>query len=170
MVGEVDEDVVGRVVGAVPGELDALTSNLQGVAVLEGHVRGRLVVPQQQPAGLLMPDADHVPLEQRGRAGVVVVVMRVDQVRHRVADALSRGDLVDGPLQVVADGRGRVEQDDAVGGDQEGCLVGAVGDPVEIPLDPADVVALVVEGWAERRPGDRRIVRQGIGAARAWGW
>jgi hypothetical protein len=101
---------------------------------------------------------------------VVVVVMGVDQVRHRVGDALSRGDLVDGSLQVVADGRGGVEQDDAVGGGQEGRLVGAVGDPVEVPFDPADVVALVVEGWPERRPGDRRIVRQGIGAARAYGW
>ena len=30
VVGEVDEDVVGRVIGAVPGQLDALTTNLQG--------------------------------------------------------------------------------------------------------------------------------------------
>ena len=30
--------------------------------------------------------------------------------------------------------------------------------------------ALVVEGGTERRPGDRRIVRQGIGAARSYGW
>ena len=62
---------------------------------------------------------------------------------------------------------GRVEQDHAVGGGQEGRLVGAVGDPVEVPLDPADVVALVVEGGAERRARDRRVVGQGVGAASA---
>jgi hypothetical protein len=67
----------------VPGQLDALAPDLQGVAVGEGHLRhrpGRVVVAQQQPPGLLVPDADHVPAEQRGRAGVVGVVMRVDQV------------------------------------------------------------------------------------------
>ena len=31
-----DEDVVGRVIGAVPGELDPLASDLEGAAVLEG--------------------------------------------------------------------------------------------------------------------------------------
>jgi hypothetical protein len=147
----------------VPGELDALTSNLQGVAVGEGYLRcrpGGVVVPQQQPPGLLVPDADDAWVEQRGRAGVVVVVMGVDQVRHPVADAVGGGDLVDGPLQVVADGRGGVEQDHAVGGGQEGRLVGAVGDPVEVPLDPADVVAVVVEAGAERRARDRRVIGQ----------
>jgi hypothetical protein len=37
---------------------------------------------------------------------MVGVVVRVDQVGHRVGHALGCGDLVDGPLQVVADGRG----------------------------------------------------------------
>ena len=62
----------------MPGQLDALTCNLQGVAVGEGHLwrrPGRVIVSQQQPPGLLVPDADHVPVEQRGRGGVVGVVM-----------------------------------------------------------------------------------------------
>src|SRR5215211_88797 len=93
--------------------------------------------------------------------------MGVDEVRHLVADAVGGGDLVDGPLDVVADGRGGVEQDHAVGGGQERGLVGAVGDPVQVPLDPADVVARGVEGRAERGAGDRRVVGQGAGAASA---
>jgi hypothetical protein len=147
--------------------------DVQGAAVREGLGRrgpGRVVVAQQQPAGLLVADADHAWVEQRGRAGVVGVVVGVDQVRHFVADAVGGGGLVDGPLQVVADGWGGVEQDDAVGGGQEGRLVGAVGDPVQVPFDPADVVALVVEGGAERRARDRRVVGQVCGAVCAGGW
>jgi hypothetical protein len=98
---------------------------------------------------------------------VVGVVVGVDEVGDGVADAVGGGDLVDGPLQVVADGRGRVEQHDAVGGGQERRLVGAVGDPVEVPLHPVDVVALVVEGRAERGARDRRVVRQELGATTA---
>jgi hypothetical protein len=117
-----------------------------------------------------MADADHGRVEQRGRAGVVGVVVGVDEVGDGVGDAVGGGDLVDGPLQVVADGRGGVEQDHAVGGGQERRLVGAVGDPVEVPLDPADVVALVVEGRAERGARNRRVVGQGRGAGGAGGW
>lgn len=54
--------VVGRVVGAVPGQLDPLAADVQGPAVLEGLGRcrpGRVVVAQQQPACLLVADADH---------------------------------------------------------------------------------------------------------------
>jgi hypothetical protein len=54
-------------VGAVPGQLDALAPDLQGVTVGEGHLwerPGQVVVAHQQPAGLLVPDADHVPVEQ----------------------------------------------------------------------------------------------------------
>ena len=96
----------------MPRQLDALAADLQGPAVGERLFRrrfGRVVVPQQQPPRLLVPDADHVAAEQRGRAGVVGVVVRVDEVGHRVAHALGGGDVVHGPLQVVADGRGRVE-------------------------------------------------------------
>src|SRR6201996_605968 len=39
VVGEVDVDVVRRVVGPVPGQFDALAADFQGVAVGEGHVR-----------------------------------------------------------------------------------------------------------------------------------
>ena len=132
-------------------------------AVLEGLLGrrpGRVVVAQQQRARLLVPDANDVPVEQRGGAGVVGVVVRVDEVGDLVAHAVGGGDLVDGALDVVADGRRRVEQHDAVRGGQERRLVGAVGDPVEVPLDPSDVVALLVERRAERRLRDRRVVGQ----------
>jgi hypothetical protein len=96
-----------------------------------------------------VPDAHDVLAEQRGRAGVIGVVVGVDKVRHRVAYPVGGGDLVDGPLKVVADGRGRVEQHDAGPGGQERRLVGAVRDPVEVPLHAGDVVSLVVERGAE---------------------
>ena len=103
---------------AVPGEVDPLAADLQRAAVLERLLVGaglrRVVVAQQQPPGLLVSDAGDVLVEQERRAGVVGVVMRVDEVRDLVADAVRGGDLVDRPLDVVADGRRRVEQDDAV--------------------------------------------------------
>src|SRR5439155_18237306 len=45
-------------------------------------------------------------------------------------------------------------------GRQERRLVGAVGDPVQVPFDAADVVALLVERGAERRARDRCVVRK----------
>ncbi|MCW2895257.1 MAG: hypothetical protein JWO75_4746 [Actinomycetia bacterium] len=160
VVGEVDVDVVRRVVGAVPGQLDPLAPHLQGVAVGERHLRhrpGRVVVPPQEPRGVLVPDADHVP-EQGGRGAVVGVVVGVNQVGHGVAHALGGGDLVYGALQVAADGRGRVEQHHAVRGGQERRVVDAVGDPVQVPLDASDVIALIVEGRAKRGRWDWRVV------------
>ena len=121
VVGEVDVDVVRRVVGAAPGQFDALSPDLESVGIGEGHVgqrTGRVVVPAQKPASLLVPDPDDVPEERGGRA-VVGVVMGVDQVRHGAGDAFGGGDLIDSPLQVMADARRRVEQHHAVPGDQE---------------------------------------------------
>jgi hypothetical protein len=92
VVGQVDEDVVGRVVGAVPRQLDALPSDLQGAAVREGLVRqrpGRVVVAQQELARLLVPDARDRPVEQRRRADVVGVVMGVDEVGDRLLTPLA---------------------------------------------------------------------------------
>jgi hypothetical protein len=66
-----------------------------------------------------VPDANDVLVEQRGRAGVIRMVVRVDEVSHLVAHAVGGGNLVHGPLQIVTDGRRRVEQDDAVRGGQE---------------------------------------------------
>src|SRR4029079_10204733 len=70
-------------------------------------------------------------------------------------------------LDVVTDGGRRVEEDNAVLGGEKGRLVGTVSDPVEVPLDTSDVVALLVQGGTERPPGDRRVVRQILGTARA---
>src|SRR5262249_21410970 len=84
-----------------------------------------------------------------------------DQVGHRVGHAVRGGDLVHRPAQVAADGGGRVEQYDTVRSGQERRLVDAVGDVVQVPLDAPDVVALLVEGRAERGPGDRRVVVAG---------
>ena len=121
VVREMDVDIVRRVVGAAPGQLDALSPDLERVSIGEGHIRhrpGRVVVPDKKPAGLLVPDPDDILEQERGRA-VVGVVMGVDQVRHGVADALSGGDLIDGPPQVMADLRRRVEQHHAVPCNQE---------------------------------------------------
>ena len=116
---QVDVDVVGRVVGAEPGQVDALAADLQAALVLERLLRrrpGRVVVAQQEAARLLVADADDVLVVEEGRRSAVVgVVVRVDEVGHLVADAVGRGDLVDGPPDVVADGRRGVEQHDAVG-------------------------------------------------------
>jgi hypothetical protein len=63
----VDDDVVGRVIGAVPGEVDALTADLQRPVVLERLLvrrPGRVVVAQQQAPRLLMSDARDVLVEQ----------------------------------------------------------------------------------------------------------
>jgi hypothetical protein len=108
VVGQVDDDVVGRVVGAVPGEIDALAADLERARVLEGLLvrrPGRVVVSQQQPPRLLMPDPRGVLVEEERRAGVVGVVVRVDEVVDLVADAVRGGDLVDRTLDVVADRR-----------------------------------------------------------------
>jgi len=63
VAGEVDVNVVGRVVGAVPGQFHALAADLQAVPVGEGHVRdrpARVVVAQQQRPGLFVPDARYL--------------------------------------------------------------------------------------------------------------
>jgi len=99
------------------------------------------------------PDPGDISIEQRRGAGVVGVVVRVDQVGDLVAHAVCGGDLVHGALDVVTDRGRRVEQNDAVRGGQERRLVCAVGDPVEVPLDAADVVALLVEGGASAARG-----------------
>ncbi len=157
----------------MPGQFHALAPDLEGVAVGECDIwrgPGRAVVAQQQAAGLLVPDVDYVAVEQRGGTAMVVVVVGVDQVGHPVGHAVGGGHLVDGAAQVAADGRGRVEQHDAIAGGQERRLVGAVGDPVQVPLHAADVVALVVEGHAERGRGNRCVVGQVRGARGAGGW
>src|ERR1700722_9499583 len=167
VAGEVDVDVVRRVVGPVPGQFDPLAADFQGVAVGEGHVRygaGGVIVAQQQSPGLLVADADDVPAEQRGRSLVVCVVVRVDQVGDLVGQAAGGGDLVHGTPDVMADVRGRVENNDAVGRGQERRHVDVVGDRVEVPLDLPDVVPVLVQGRAFRDRGDGGVLGQVWGA------
>jgi len=67
VVGQVDEDVVGRVVGAVPGQVDPLAADLERAVVLERLFvgrPGRVVVAQQQPPRLFVADAGDVLVEQ----------------------------------------------------------------------------------------------------------
>jgi hypothetical protein len=112
VVGEVDVDVVGGVVGAVPRQVDPLPADVQRAVSLErhvGHRPGRVVLACQQRLGLDVPDPDHVRAEQRGGAEVVGMVVRVDDVGHLVGHAVGGRDVVDGALQVVPDARGRVE-------------------------------------------------------------
>ncbi len=107
---------------AVPGQVDALAADLESATILERLLvrrSGRIVVAQQQPPRLLVPDPRDVLVEQRGRAGMVGVVMRVDQVADLVRHAVHGGDLVHGSPDVVADRGRRVEQDDTVRGGQE---------------------------------------------------
>src|SRR6266540_3297676 len=99
-------------------------------------------------------------------AEVVGVVVRVDDVGHLVGHAVGRRDLVDGALQVVPDGGGRVEQHHPLFGGQESRLVAAVGDPVQVLLHPPDEVALRVDGRAQRGRRYRRVVRQRVGGCR----
>jgi len=64
--------------GLSVSNIDAVAADLKGVGVRERHLRHRprgVVVAQQEPPGLLVPDANHVPAEQRRRAGVVGVVV-----------------------------------------------------------------------------------------------
>lgn len=90
-------------------------------------------------------------------------MVRVNEVRHPVAHTIGIGDLVDGSLDVVADGRRSVEQNDAVWRGQEPALVDAVGHPVEVALNATDVVSLFVHRRPERRLGNRRVRQQGVG-------
>jgi len=163
VVGEVDVDVVRRVVGPVPGQFDPLAADFQGVAVGEGHVRdgaGRVVVAQQQSPGLLVADADDVPAEQRGGSLVVAVVVRVDHVGDLVGQAVRGGGLVHGTPDVVTDVRGRVENHDAVRGGQERRHVDVVGDRVEVPFDLPDVVPVLVQGRPLRDRRDGGVLGQ----------
>jgi len=163
VVGEVDVNVVRRVVGSVPGQFDPLAADFQGVAVGEGHVRdgaGGVVVAQQQSPGLLVADADDVPAEQRGRSLMVAVVVRVDHVGDLAGQAVRGGDLVHGTPDVVTDVRGRVENHDAVGGGQERRHVDVVGDRVEVPLDLPDVVPVLVQGRPLRDRRDGGVLGQ----------
>src|SRR6266478_2732050 len=93
---------------------------------------------------------------------MVGVVVGVDDVGYLVGYAVRGRDLVDGALQVVPDGGGRVEQHPPVLGGQKRGLIGAIGDPVQVLLHPADEVALRVDGRAQRGRRDRREVGQRI--------
>ena len=150
------------------GQLDPLAADAQRVALAERDVRcgpGGVVVAQQQATGLFVPDPDRASLEEARRTGMVRVVVGVDEVGDPVGHAFGGGDLVHGATQVVPDGRRGVEQHDTLGSGQERRQVGPVGDPEQVPLDPADVVAVLVQGRAQRGGRHGRVVGQGRGAA-----
>ena len=74
MVRQVDVDIVRRVVGTMPGQFDALATNLQGAVVLKRFLRGgpcSVVIPQQELPRFLMADANNFIVEERGGAGMV---------------------------------------------------------------------------------------------------
>jgi hypothetical protein len=78
VIGQVDDDVVGRVVGPVPGKVDALAPDLERAPVLERLLvrwPRRVVVAQKQAARLLVPDAGDVLVEKERGACVVGVVV-----------------------------------------------------------------------------------------------
>jgi hypothetical protein len=126
------------------------------IARIEGEVgTGRVGSLSRVSSRLLSAEPTRTTSRPNSDAGadVVGVVVGVDRVGHLVGDSVGGSDLVDRPLQVVPDARGRAEQHHALAGGQEGRLVGAVGDPVQGLLHPADEVALVVDGRAQRRGG-----------------
>src|SRR5439155_18492041 len=69
----------------------------------------------------------------------------------------------DRSLEVVPDARRGVEEDDAVPRRQEGGLVDAIRDPVQVPLDASHVVALLVGSRAEGGRRDGGVIGQGLG-------
>src|ERR1700730_3193137 len=81
----------GEWLEAYQGRSIRLAADLQAAAVLErllGRRPRRIVVAQQEPPRLLVSDANDVLVEQEGRAGVVGVVVRVDQVGDLVGHAV----------------------------------------------------------------------------------
>src|SRR2546427_6676684 len=71
---EVDDAVVWRVIRAVPHEFEAFAADLEGSAVGEGLVGGRsrrVVIAQQEPAGLLVGGPGDALAQKRGRAQMV---------------------------------------------------------------------------------------------------
>ena len=63
VIRQVDVYVVGRVIGAVPGQFDALAANVQRPLVLENLIRGwsgGIVVTQQEMPCLFVSDASYI--------------------------------------------------------------------------------------------------------------
>src|SRR4051812_32024451 len=86
------------------------------------------------------------------------MVVRVDEVRDLVGQAVGGCDLIDSSLDVVADGRRRIKQHNTIWCRQECGLIGAVRKPVEIALDLPHVVTLLVKSRAECVAWDRRVI------------
>jgi translation elongation factor EF-Ts len=64
-------------------------------------------------------DPNEVVTEEVGSAGVIGMVMGVNQMGDFVADAFAFGDFVHRTAEIVADRRRGIEEDDALVGDQE---------------------------------------------------
>ncbi len=68
VIRQMDIDVVGRGIGAMPRQLDALAADVQRAAVLERLFRcgpRGVVVAPQKPSCLLVPDANDFLVEER---------------------------------------------------------------------------------------------------------
>ena len=80
-------------------------------------------------------------------------MVRVNEMRHPVAHTIGLANLVYCSLDVVADRRRSVEQNDAVWRGQEPTLVNAVGHPVQVALYVTDVIAQFVHRRSEDDSG-----------------
>jgi hypothetical protein len=67
----------------------------------------------------------------------------------------------------MADRRRRIKQHNPILRRQERRLIRAVSHPIQVLLDTTDVVALLVQRRTQRRPRDRRVIRQILSPARA---
>src|SRR5216683_4964644 len=126
-------------------ELELLTADLQDMPLVERHARWwtvRIVVAEQQTAILAVSDAYDIRTEQRGRANVVRVRVRVDQVRHLAGHAAGMRHRCDRAQQVVTYGGWRIDQDDTISGGQKHSLIDRVGHPVQVAVDLADEIAV----------------------------
>jgi hypothetical protein len=97
------------VVGAPPGQADALPTDAKRIARIEGEVgTGRVGSLSRVSSRLLSAEPTRTTSRPNSDAGadVVGVVVGVDRVGHLVGDSVGGGDLVDRPLQVVPDARG----------------------------------------------------------------
>src|SRR5580700_10705510 len=107
-----------------------------------------------------MSNSSDTSVKQRGCSGVIGVVVGVNEIGNLVADAVSDRNLIHGPLDVVSQSCGSVKQDDSIISGHKCTLVVRIRNPVEVPHDPPDVVALLTHRRSEPRPADPRTTSE----------